>query len=229
MRALILRRALLLDLSAGGLVLVGSARAAKIVRLQNFLLRNAFPHRLFDPDEHGEAGGMLDRFGSTEDKLPVVICPSGGVLIDPDEAAVARCIGLLHDIDPAETYDLAVIGAGPAGLAAAVYASSEGLRVLLLKSSVFGGQAGASARIENYLGFPTGISGLALAGRAYAQAQKFGAEILLAARAAGLDRDDTRRLRLSVADNRPAMARAIVVATGARYRRPAIPGIERLV
>ncbi|GAA0734491.1 FAD-dependent oxidoreductase [Sphingomonas japonica] len=227
MRALILRRALLLDLGAGGLVLVGRRSLGRIVRLQNFLLRNAFPHQLLDPEEHGEADDMLHRFNITPDKLPVVICPSGEVLIDPDEAAVARCIGLLHDIDPAQIYDLAIVGAGPSGLAAALYASSEGLRVLLLESSVFGGQAGASARIENYLGFPTGISGRALAGRAYAQAQKFGAEMLLAARAAGLEGYDAARLRLTVADNQPATARAIAIATGARYRRPAIPGIER--
>ena len=227
MRALILRRALLLDMGAGGPVLVGAAHTAKIVRLQNFLLRNAFPHQLLDPDQHREAGDMLHRFNITPDKLPVVLCPSGEVLIDPDEAQVARCIGLLRDIDPATVYDMVIVGAGPSGLAAAVYAASEGLRVLLLESSVFGGQAGASARIENYLGFPTGISGRALAGRAYAQAQKFGAEMLLAARAADLESDGTRRRRLRVDGNAPATARTVVIATGAIYRRPAIPGIER--
>ena len=226
MRALILRRALLLDMGAGGPVLVGPARSARIVRLQNFLLRNAFPHQLLDPDQHAEANDMLHRFNITPDKWPVVVCPSGEVLIDPDEARVARCIGLLRDIDPAAVYDLVIVGAGPSGLAAAVYAASEGLRVLLLESSVFGGQAGASARIENYLGFPTGISGRALAGRAYAQAHKFGAEMLLAARVTGLEADGTQA-RLPVDGNRPATARTVAIATGAIYRRPAIPGIER--
>lgn len=231
MRALILRRALLLDTGVGGPVLVGNARSAKIIRLQNFLLRNAFPHQLLDPDENPEAKDMLRSFNLTPDKLPVVICPAGEVLIDPDEMDVARCIGLLRDIDPAQVYDLAIVGAGPSGLAAAVYATSEGLSVVLLERSVFGGQAGASARIENYLGFPTGISGRALAGRAYAQAHKFGAEMLLAARVTSLETfrniEGADVFRLLVEGNNPAMARAVAIATGAIYRRPDIPGIER--
>jgi thioredoxin reductase (NADPH) len=230
MRALILRRALLIETGAGGPVLVGRASSAAIVRLQNFLLRNAFPHQLIDPDENPEAQQMLDRFGVSTDELPIIICPSGVVLRDPTERALARCIGLLHDINPRRVYDLAIVGAGPAGLAAAVYAASEGLSVLVLEGRVFGGQAGASARIENYLGFPTGISGHALAGRAYAQAQKFGAEMLLAAQVAALDPGPPgarARYRLSVADNRPAAARAVAIACGAIYRRPAIPNIDR--
>ncbi|WP_200943058.1 FAD-dependent oxidoreductase [Altererythrobacter sp. Root672] len=227
MRALILRRALLLDIGAGGPILVGPAHSAKIIRLQNFLLRNAFPHQLLDPQEHAEASVLLHQFNITPDKFPIVICPSGEVLIDPDEARVARCVGLLHDIDSARIYDLAIAGAGPSGLAAALYAASEGLHVLLLEGSVFGGQAGASARIENYLGFPTGISGRALAGRAYAQAHKFGAEMLLAAPVVGLETDETRHHQLPVEGNNPARARTVAIATGAIYRRPAIPGIER--
>ncbi len=168
-------------------------------------------------------------FGVAPDALPIVICPSGEVLHDPSEAAVARCIGLLRDIDPKQIYDLAIVGAGPAGLAAAVYAASEGLSVLLLESRVFGGQAGASARIENYLGFPTGISGQALAGRAYAQAQKFGTEMLLAAPVTALlrGRDKNSFQKLEVEGNHPARARAVVIACGAIYRHPAIPGIDR--
>lgn len=229
MRALILRRAVLIQSGAGGPLLVGRAASAKIVRLQNFLLRNAFPHYLLDPDEHPEARQMLDQFGVTPDALPIVICPSGEVLHDPSEAAVARCIGLLRDIDPKHIYDLAIVGAGPAGLAAAVYAASEGLSVLLLESRVFGGQAGASARIENYLGFPTGISGQALAGRAYAQAQKFGTEMLLAAPVTALSRgrDKNEFQKLEVEGNHPARARAVVIACGAIYRHPAISGIDR--
>jgi thioredoxin reductase (NADPH) len=229
MRALILRRAVLIESRAGGPVLVGHATCAKIVRLQNFLLRNAYPHCLLDPDEHPEAREMLAQFGVAPDALPIVICPSGEVLHDPSEAAVARCIGLLRDIDPKQIYDLAIVGAGPAGLAAAVYAASEGLSVLLLESRVFGGQAGASARIENYLGFPTGISGQALAGRAYAQAQKFGTEMLLAAPVTALlrGRDKNSFQKLEVEGNHPARARAVVIACGAIYRHPAIPGIDR--
>jgi thioredoxin reductase (NADPH) len=229
MRALILRRAVLIQSGAGGPLLVGRAASAKIVRLQNFLLRNAFPHYLLDPDEHPEARQMLDQFGVTPDALPIVICPSGEVLHDPSEAAVARCIGLLRDIDPKHIYDLAIVGAGPAGLAAAVYAASEGLSVLLLESRVFGGQAGASARIENYLGFPTGISGQALAGRAYAQAQKFGTEMLLAAPVTALSRRRGKSgfQKLEVEQNHPAIARAVVIASGATYRHPAIANIDR--
>jgi len=230
MRALILRRALLLESGSGGPLLVGRAESAVIVGLQNFLLRNAFPHHLLDPDRDPEAQQILDQFGITPDALPIVICPSGEVLQDPSEAAVARCIGLLRDIDPKRLYDLAIVGAGPAGLAAAVYAASEGLSVLLLESHVFGGQAGASARIENYLGFPTGISGQALAGRAYAQAHKFGAEMLLAAPVTALSplpNGKNSLQRLVVDDNQTASARSIVVACGAVYRRPAMPGIER--
>lgn len=229
MRALILRRAVLIESGAGGPVLVGRAASAKIVRLQNFLLRNAFPHCLLDPDDHPEARQMLDQFGATIDALPIVICPSGDVLHDPDEAAVARCLGLLRDIDPKQIFDLAIVGAGPAGLAAAVYAASEGLSVLLLESRVFGGQAGASARIENYLGFPTGISGQALAGRAYAQAHKFGTEMLLAAPVTALVRRRGKNgfQKLAVEGNHPASARAVVIACGATYRHPAIPNIDR--
>lgn len=230
MRALILRRALLIETGAGGPLLIGRAGSAAIVRLQNFLLRNAFPHQLLDPEDHPEAGQLLDQFDLKPDALPIVICPNGKVLHDPSEAEVARCIGLLRDIDPEKLYDLAIVGAGPAGLAAAVYAASEGLSVLLLESRVFGGQAGASARIENYLGFPTGISGQALAGRAYAQAHKFGAEMLLAAPVTALSRRRRSKdgsQRLEVEGNQPARARAIALACGAVYRRPAIPGIER--
>lgn len=228
MRALILRRALLIETGAGGPLLIGRAGSAAIVRLQNFLLRNAFPHQLLDPEDHPEARQLLDQFGLKPDARPIVICPDGKVLHDPSEAEIARCIGLLRDIDPERLYDLAIVGAGPAGLAAAVYAASEGLSVLLLESRVFGGQAGASARIENYLGFPTGISGQALAGRAYAQAHKFGAEMLLAAPVTALPKHGkTGAHQLEVEGNQPARARAVALACGAVYRRPAIPGIER--
>jgi thioredoxin reductase (NADPH) len=225
MRALILRRALLIDADAGGPVLLGRASDAGMVLLQNFLLRNAFPHQSLDPDCDAEAQSLLDRFHIGRDDLPIVICPDGTLLRKPSEAALARCIGLLADIDPDRIYDVAIVGAGPAGMAAAVYGASEGLAVLLIERWAFGGQAGASARIENYLGFPTGISGRALMGRAYAQAQKFGAEMVLPLDVVGLEAK-AGGFRLEMPDGQCPRARAVVIASGAAYRRPQIPGIE---
>jgi thioredoxin reductase (NADPH) len=225
MRALILRRALLIDAGAGGPVLVGRATDASMVLLENFLLRNAFPHQLLDPDRDAEAQSLLERFHIGRDELPIVICPSGEVLRNPSEAALARCIGLLFDVDPDRLYDVAIVGAGPAGMAAAVYGASEGLAVLLLERWVFGGQAGASARIENYLGFPTGISGRALMGRAYAQAQKFGAEMVLPLIVENLEAGKDG-FRLETRDGQRPRARTVVIASGAAYRRPDLPGIE---
>ncbi|HMG47814.1 MAG TPA: FAD-dependent oxidoreductase [Allosphingosinicella sp.] len=225
MRALILRRALLIDAGAGGAVLVGRATDAGMVLLENFLLRNAFPHQLLDPDRDAEAQSLLERFHIGREDLPIVICPSGEVLRNPSEAALARCIGLLFDIDPDRLYDVAVVGAGPAGMAAAVYGASEGLAVLLLERWVFGGQAGASARIENYLGFPIGISGRALMGRAYAQAQKFGAEMVLPLIVENLEAGEDG-FQLETRDGQRPRARSVVIASGAVYRRPDLPGIE---
>ena len=225
MRALILRRALLIDAGAGGPVLVGREADPDMVLLQNFLLRNAFPHQSLDPDREAEARSLLDRFHIGRDDLPIVICPDGTVLRKPSEAAVARCIGLLVDVDPDRLYDVAIVGAGPAGMAAAVYGASEGLTVLLLECWAFGGQAGASARIENYLGFPTGISGQVLMGRAYAQAQKFGAEMVVPLIVESLEAKDGG-FRLETHDGQHPQARSVVIASGAVYRRPDIPGIE---
>jgi thioredoxin reductase (NADPH) len=225
MRALILRRALLIDAGAGGPVLVGRATDAGMVLLENFLLRNAFPHQLLDPDRDPEAQSLLERFRIGREDLPIVICPSGEVLRNPSEAALARCIGLLFDVDPDRLYDVAVVGAGPAGMAAAVYGASEGLAVLLLERWVFGGQAGASARIENYLGFPTGISGQALMSRAYAQAQKFGAEMVLPLVVENLEAGEDG-FQLETRDGQRPRARSVVIASGAVYRRPDLPGIE---
>ena len=225
MRALILRRAMLIDEAAGGPILVGSATDARIVLLQDFLLRNAFPHQLFDPDREADAQRLLDRFHVGKEDLPIAICPNGTILRDPGEAALARCIGLLYDVDAARLYDVAIIGAGPAGMAAAVYGASEGLAVLLLESRVFGGQASASARIENYLGFPTGISGRALMGRAYAQAQKFGAEMVLPALAEHMEIVGGG-FQLTTRDGQRPRARTVVIASGAVYRRPDIPGLD---
>ena len=225
MRALILRRALLVDTGVGGPILVGSQNDPRMILLENFLLRNAFPHQLLDPEAEPDARSLLDRFQISRDDLPIVVCPDGTVLRSPGEAELARCIGLLIDLDPGRRYDVAIVGAGPAGMAAAVYGTSEGLDVLILESWVFGGQAGASARIENYLGFPTGISGRALMGRAYAQAQKFGADMALPLVVDGVEADQDG-FRLSMRDGACVRARTAVIATGAVYRRPAVPGIE---
>jgi thioredoxin reductase (NADPH) len=179
MRALILRRVLLLQSGASGPVIVGSADNADVLRLEGFLNRNGHPHQRLDPDSDLCAEALIERFQISRRELPIVLCPSGAMLRNPTEVALARCIGLVASLDPDRLYDLAIVGAGPAGLAAAVYAASEGLSTLVLDCRAFGGQAGASARIENYLGFPTGITGAALMARAYNQAQKFGAEMAI--------------------------------------------------
>jgi thioredoxin reductase (NADPH) len=174
---------------------------------------------------------VVERFGLQPDELPLMLCPNGTVLKRPTDAEAAACLGITPELDPESVYDVAVVGAGPAGLAAAVYAASEGLSVLVLDQRAFGGQAGASARIENYLGFPTGISGQALAGRAFNQALKFGAEIAIPLEVARLDCGGPERrpgapLRLELTDGRAVRARTVVVASGARYRRPDIPNLS---
>src|SRR5882672_1655597 len=172
MRALILRRVGLLETGAGGPVIVGRAENGDVLRLQGFLRSNGHPHQRLDPETDPEAKALIERFHVDPGQLPIVLCPGGQLLRNPGETELARCIGLVGPIDPNRVYDVVIIGAGPAGLAAAVYAGSEGLRALVLDCRAFGGQAGASARIENYLGFPTGITGMALMARAYNQAQK---------------------------------------------------------
>src|SRR5882672_7808521 len=179
MRALILRRLGLIETGAGGPVIVGRADNGDVLRLEGFLRRNGHPRQRLDPEKDPEAKALIDRFHVDAGELPIVLCPGGQLLRNPSEAELARCIGLVGPIDPDRLYDVVIVGAGPAGLAAAVYAGSEGLSVLVLDCRAFGGQAGASARIENYLGFPTGITGVALMARAYNQAQKFGAEMAI--------------------------------------------------
>ena len=168
---------------------------------------------------------LVERFKVEPEELPIVLCPGGQLLRNPTENALARCIGLVGPIDPDHLFDVAVIGAGPAGLATAVYASSEGLSVLCLDCRAFGGQAGASARIENYLGFPTGISGMALMGRAFSQAQKFGVEMAIPDEAVKLECGQDP-FRLTLANGERVQARAVVIATGARYRRLDVAGLE---
>jgi thioredoxin reductase (NADPH) len=167
MRAFILRRVGLLETGLGGPVIIGRAENGDVLRLTNFLRRNGHPRQQLDPETDPDAKALVDRFQIDPGELPIVLCPGGQLLRNPSESDLARCIGLVRPIDPDRLYDVAVVGAGPAGLAAAVYAGSEGLSVLVLDCRAFGGQAGASARIENYLGFPTGISGMTLIARAY--------------------------------------------------------------
>jgi thioredoxin reductase (NADPH) len=222
MRALILRRVGLLESGASGPIIIGRADHADVLRLQGFLARNGQPHRVLDSDTDPCAKTLIERFHVDPYHLPIVLCPNGKLLRNPGENELARCIGLVRPIDATKTYDVAIVGAGPAGLAAAVYAASEGLSVIVLDCRAFGGQAGASARIENYLGFPTGISGMALMGRAYSQAQKFGAEMAIPDQVNRLgDRADesARRYVLRVGDDETVRARTVVVASGARYRR----------
>jgi thioredoxin reductase (NADPH) len=233
MRAFILRRVGLIEEGGVGAVLVGRPGTPELVRLQGFLGRNGYPYTVLDSSTDAEARALLERSGTLPDNLPILVCPSGSLLKRPTDAEAGACLGITPKLDPEKVYDVAVVGAGPAGLAAAVYAGSEGLSVLVLDQRAFGGQAGASARIENYLGFPTGISGMALAGRAFNQALKFGVEIAIPIHVARLDcgepeRDATDTIRLELTDNGTVRARTVVIATGARYRRPAIPNLETL-
>ena len=223
MRALILRRVALIGSGAGGPVFIGPRASPSIARLKNFLDRNGHPHQVIDPAEDAEAAEVVARYAGAPADLPLVVMPDGSILRHPDEAELARALGMTPRREPGIVYDVAVVGAGPAGLATAVYAGSEGLSVAVLDKRSYGGQAGASARIENYFGFPTGISGIALTSRAFVQAQKFGAEMMIPLSVTGID--CSRRngvFELAVADGEPLRARSVVVASGAYYRRPDI-------
>ncbi len=229
MRALILRRVGLIESGGGGPVIVGRADNGDVLRLDNFLRRNSHPHQTLDPDTDSEAKALIERFHIDPGQLPIVLCPQGQLLRNPSEDELARCLGLVRPIDPDRLYDVAIVGAGPAGLAAAVYAGSEGLSVLVLDCRSRGGQAGASARIENYLGFPTGISGLALMARAANQAQKFGVEMAIPDEVTSVEAADgsaQKHFVLNLFNNERARARAVVIASGARYRRLALPNLE---
>jgi len=227
MRALILRRVNLIQGGVGGPVLIGPSDSSGVIRLQGFLTRNGFPHHLLDPERDHDAAELIARYSPSPSDWPLVVAADGTVLRNPGETELARALGM---IGPAgnKIYDVAIVGCGPAGLATAVYAASEGLSVAVLDARSFGGQAGASARIENYLGFPTGISGQALAGRAFTQAQKFGADIMIPMGAKALDctrPDGAFALTLDGGDT--LRSRSVVVASGARYRRPDIGNLEK--
>ncbi|MCC0807811.1 cyclic nucleotide-binding domain-containing protein, partial [Methylobacterium sp. W2] len=222
MRAFILRRVGLIRHGRGGVVLIGPGHQRETLRLERFLVRNAYPHRILDTASDPASRHALDGFGLTEADLPVVIAPGAAVMRNPTNAALADALGLTEAIDPGRVYDVVVIGAGPAGLAAAVYAASEGLDTIVIEGLAPGGQAGTSSKIENYLGFPTGISGQALAGRAQVQAQKFGARLAISRMATGLDCGGSP-FRVILEDGTAVPARAVIAATGARYRRLDLP------
>jgi len=229
MRALILRRVALIESGAGGPVIVGPADSTDVARLRNFLSRNGIPHQLLDPVEQADARELIERYARDGRDLPLVLCPDGSVLRNPTQNALAGCIGMLDREAADRIYDIAIVGAGPAGLAAAVYAGSEGLSVFVIDQRAFGGQAGASARIENYFGFPTGVSGQALTGRAFSQAQKFGAQVLIPAEVTRLDCESNEErgfFTLHLAGDRAVRSRTVIVASGARYRRAGLPALR---
>jgi thioredoxin reductase (NADPH) len=228
MRAFILRRVGLISSQSGDVVLIGSSHSAGTLRLQQFLTRNTFPFVNLDVDVDQAARGLLERFQLKADEVPVVLCRGEVVLKNPSNEEVAACLGMNQQMDDVRVRDVIVVGAGPAGLAAAVYAASEGLDVLVLETGTPGGQAGSSSKIENYLGFPTGISGLALAARAFVQAQKFGAETRTAFTALTLHCAQ-RPYAIDVAAGHTLRTRSVIIATGAEYRQLALHNASRFL
>ena len=226
LRAFILRRVELIASGQGDTVLIGSTFSAATLRLREFLSRNGQPHAYLDIDKDPGVQALLDRFHLGIGDIPVVLCRYERVLKNPTNAEVAECLGFNRALDPAAVRDVVIVGAGPAGLAAAVYGASEGLDMLVLEANAPGGQAGSSSRIENYLGFPTGIPGLELAGRAHAQAQKFGAEIAIARSAARLN-CQSRPYVVELADGELVKSRTVVIASGVQYRKPESTGLQR--
>jgi thioredoxin reductase (NADPH) len=227
MQAFILRRMRMFAQHAGPATVVGSRFSADTLRLLDFLTRNAIPHEYLDLERAEDVEGLLEKFAVRPEDTPIVLC-NGQILRNPTFEALARCLGISSLSIEQGLYDVAIIGAGPAGLACAVYAASEGLNVLVLERIAPGGQAGTSSRIENYPGFPTGISGQALAGRTWQQAQKFGAEFAIPNEVSKLT-SERGELRLAMSNGETARARAVVVASGVVYRQPELPGIERFI
>jgi len=228
MRALILRRVNLIQAGAGGPVLIGPSDSSGVIRLQGFLTRNGFPHHLLDPATDHDAAELIARYSPSPADWPLVVAADGTVLRNPGETELARALGMIGGSTGDKIYDVAIVGCGPAGLATAVYAASEGLSVVVTDARSYGGQAGASARIENYLGFPTGISGQALAGRAFSQAQKFGADIIIPTAVKSLDCARTDgAFALALDGGETLRAKSVVVASGARYRRPEIENLDK--
>jgi len=228
LRAFILRRLQLIDQGLGDVLLLGSNHCQGSLHIREFLTRNGHPYKFVDLDTDADSQAMLDQFQVKAGDIPVVICRGTLVLRNPTIQQVADCLGLNPKIDRTAVCDLVIIGAGPAGLGAAVYAASEGLNVVMIEGNAPGGQAGTSSRIENYLGFPLGISGQELAGRAYDQAQKFGAKILIARKVARLDcSTKPYRVQCSEATGDPLLTRAIIIASGVEYRRLAVENLSR--
>src|SRR5688572_13155654 len=224
MRAFIYRRMELAAQGLGDVMLVGSMHCAGTLRIREFLTRNGHPFGYLDLDRDPDVQALLDGLHVSMADIPVLICRGEVVLRNPTNEAIADCLGFNENIDSAHLRDVVIIGAGPAGLAAAVYAASEGLDALVIEASSPGGQAGSSSRIENYLGFPAGISGQELAGFAYAQAQKFGAEVLIARGATALT-CERKPYRVDIGDGATVPARTVIIATGAQYRKPEIPSL----
>lgn len=224
MRAFILRRIELLATASGDAVLLGSTNSVGTLRIREFLTRNGYPFTFVDLDRDEDVQSLLDQFQVSVSDVPVLICRGKEVLRNPSNAEIAACLGLNDSVSESDIRDVAIVGAGPAGLSAAVYAASEGLATIVLETTAPGGQAGSSSKIENYLGFPNGIAGLELAGRAFDQAQKFGAEVLIARSAVELSCTD-RPYKLKTAEGHVVRARAVVIATGAQYRRLPLPNL----
>jgi thioredoxin reductase (NADPH) len=224
MKALIHRRIALVAEGIGDALLIGSGRSAETLRIKQFLTRNGHPFKYLDLDRDADVQDLLDRFHVDPAEIPVVICRGETVLKNPSNQEIADCLGFNKRIDHTHLRDVVIVGAGPAGLAAAVYAASEGLDTLVIEASSPGGQAGSSSRIENYLGFPAGISGRELAGRAYAQAQKFGAEVMIAKGATELTCEQ-KPYGVRLEDAATISARTVIIATGARYRKPALANL----
>jgi thioredoxin reductase (NADPH) len=226
MRAFIYRRLELIAHGIGDAVLIGSVHSADTLRIKEFLTRNGHPFAYVDLDHDADVQALLDRFHVAADQIPVLICRGDVVLRNPSNRKIADCLGFNDSIDRTHVRDIVVVGGGPAGLAAAVYGASEGLDVLIVEADAPGGQAGQSSNIENYLGFPTGVSGLDLAGRAATQAVKFGAQIMVAKSARGLT-CARKPYAVQIDDDARVAARTVIIATGAQYRRPAVENLSR--
>jgi len=226
LRAFLLRRVYLIQNSVGDAVLIGSNHSADTLRLQSFLSRNGHPHTYLDVDHDPETQTVLDQFGVKLTDIPVLICRGNLVLRNPTNKEAADCFGLNVGIDEENVYDIMVIGAGPSGLSAAVYGASEGLSVLVIETNAPGGQAGSSSRIENYLGFPAGISGQDLAGRAFVQAEKFGAKVAVARSALALE-CARKPYAIALDDGKSVKSRTVIIASGAEYRKPDLPNLAQ--
>src|SRR5580698_10720646 len=226
MRAFLLRRVAMISGGLGNVAVLGSQHSSNTLRLREFLTRNGYPFRYVDLDSDKTSQELLDRFDIKLEDIPVVICSGKNVLRNPTDQKLAECLGFMGHMDEHRIHDVAIVGAGPAGLGAAVYAASEGLDALVIESEYPGGQAGASSKIENYVGFPMGISGQELAGRAVVQAEKFGAQMLVGQKVVKV-KCDQRPYELTLENGGLVEARSIVIAAGAQYNKPSVENLER--